>query len=330
MLNEKYKLHELIETVYKGGIAFLASCYVLGFIIINVHLAHFGILDIELIKSRYIASGLLFMFYVFVTVGGSYHYVSRWPWHKLRLIFTQDGKKERLAFILQSFITFTLIFYILPCNLIGYDLFDRYTIGSYFVTTCFIAFAYIGVHHTISVSPRGWELDYYLILGIVLILLGTTTLFANLLYPLMHAHYGGGRLLQAQITFNNESTSASLCRILNGMPLEINLVSQNAEITTLYLVLHGKGESYDATVSLPRTEAHLVAFLGESRVYKLSGHNKDIFQIARIFAEVSGYTETCKQIEILKNKLQQININDKELDFFVNLFQKITKEIQDS
>lgn len=53
---------EALELAPRVAIAAASACYLVGFIIVNVHLAHCGVFDLGLVQARYITAGVLWFF----------------------------------------------------------------------------------------------------------------------------------------------------------------------------------------------------------------------------------------------------------------------------
>ena len=57
-------LREFAEIGSKAGLAFIAACYVVGFLIVNLHLRKFGITYLGFLRTEYIIAGFVWAFLV--------------------------------------------------------------------------------------------------------------------------------------------------------------------------------------------------------------------------------------------------------------------------
>lgn len=53
-----------LEMLSKGSLLFVGLSYIFGFIIVNSYLAGFGVINIDILKSKYIAAGAVFLLFV--------------------------------------------------------------------------------------------------------------------------------------------------------------------------------------------------------------------------------------------------------------------------
>ncbi|MCP4365231.1 MAG: DUF2177 family protein [Planctomycetes bacterium] len=320
---QEYELHKILDILSKCGVVFLGICYVLGFIIVNIYLSHFGITDLGLVKSKYIAAGVLYLFFIAATAGFPLFFLSNWE--KTRKIpKTMEGVVVLFAVVLLS------VFW-LPIEMFGIELLNRSTLISYFSYTIGNTFIFIyAFSKNLPFTLDKFRPFFPQILGTVLILLGSTGAFADFIYPRIHTHYGGGRLVQVQLTYDEEKLPLPLFYVLNVLQCETDFVYQDAEAITLYLVLDRDKQIYDATISLPHTAVKSIVFLGESPRTSFTfnhGNNRNIYKIAQIFTDVCDNTEKCKQEEVLKGKLKNIELNNEEIDYFVDLFREVTTKV---
>jgi hypothetical protein len=59
-----------IEVITKLGTVTVAILYVLGLLVTNAHLMRLGVADFSALQARFVFSGVLFLIYVFLLVGG--------------------------------------------------------------------------------------------------------------------------------------------------------------------------------------------------------------------------------------------------------------------
>ncbi len=339
MADEKQEIREWLDFLPKLVISFIAVNYVIGFIIVNVHLSRFGIIDLEVIKSKYLAAGLLYCFYVSLTAGWTLLVIYKFFSGGRSLPVIKDMLKSwRGRVLLFGLFVFLLLAYSIFPLVMLYPLTDLSSFLSslveYYACTFFSAclFAFLA---WFSFSPDAARPLYARIMQIFVTIFLSTIMFTNYVYPTLPARYMGGRLLQVQVRHKEGTSQTSLSNVLNALPLETCLVSQNTERVILYMALDGDKEIYDATVSLSYTAVESITFLGESRrrvtaLKSKRARARNIFQIAYIFADVFDNIETPKQKEVLRNKLKRIHLKGEELDFFVNLFQEVTREVKKS
>ncbi len=168
--DESPSIFSLFEKVSKYPLYFVGLSYIFGFIIVNSYLASFGLVNISVIKAKYIAAGAVFL--VFCTLCGMFLYplALSIPPLKEKRSFTIDHLYWLVLYLL---ITQWLLSYIAPdalsyswVNNFWHDKFSFRLFSTYLVILMFISFLCFIIFPFIKRLSKFFKHSYCVAMGI--------------------------------------------------------------------------------------------------------------------------------------------------------------------
>lgn len=202
----------LLETAQKilGMIAgFAGLSYVVGFIIISVHMAKYGVYGVSLINTRYVTAGMLYLFFFLIPIVFVLRYMAF---------------RNPVALIFASMI--------LPVMQIGLIVAVGYIrpddMGEFFRSTIAWLFfaAVVPIMESMATYTKGatpaFPISRYIApMGFIAIFLGMF-LFARDVYPQISSAIGGGQLVRV-VLVAKEDRAATLARLV---PMEDDFMTK--------------------------------------------------------------------------------------------------------
>jgi hypothetical protein len=193
---------ENLELFSRGALAFVGSCYVIGLMIVNLHLRQYGVRYIGFLHLEYVMAGALYLFLVAFVV-----FFLDYAYHTLTSSWRVRGKVRRaLAFIL-SIITlglvvnglasvggsdlsitkaaFWIVFLVILANIACFELLRRQTV-----------FAWRWIKSTGELNETERPFWFFLLLGLSA---GAIYMYALGVFPKYSWSIGGGKLQRVQL-----------------------------------------------------------------------------------------------------------------------------------
>lgn len=223
----------VLHALAKEAASFAATLYVVGFVIVNVHLSRFAQASTDLIEARFLSAGLLFAFLAgapLIEASLAFMFVKQVGEKAIR---TAGGLARKELSILGRLTGLFLLLQILAWAFWSFLVLDRFSIHRdlsaeawYFALLNGTAIAVVlwaewGIrkyHKRINLISWLHELPLLFVL-ILLSLLGTVVSFARVIYPTVPPSYGGGAAPVAWLIPRNQQPWESL--ILKGRPVAI-------------------------------------------------------------------------------------------------------------